>query len=104
MRDLSGPLRSKAESPQLRNRASGASGRPNSCCSPSVASFMRDQSARRTLGGGVVRDPTARDAAVTAVADWIAACPGWTVRGRTESPIAGGDGNLEYLLTAENDG
>jgi 23S rRNA (cytidine1920-2'-O)/16S rRNA (cytidine1409-2'-O)-methyltransferase len=49
--------------------------------------------------GGVVRDETARAEALARVSDWIAA-QGWTVRATADSPIAGGDGNREYLLWA----
>ncbi|MEJ1970569.1 MAG: TlyA family RNA methyltransferase [Rhizomicrobium sp.] len=50
--------------------------------------------------GGIVKDAEARDAAVKDVSDWIADQAGWTVKGRMESPIEGGDGNREYLLAA----
>jgi len=49
--------------------------------------------------GGVVKDPEARVAAVSGVADWLAGI-GWTVRETTPSPITGGDGNVEFLLWA----
>jgi 23S rRNA (cytidine1920-2'-O)/16S rRNA (cytidine1409-2'-O)-methyltransferase len=50
--------------------------------------------------GGIVRDPAARQAALTGIADFIAAQPRWRVLGAMDSPIAGGDGNVEYLLAA----
>lgn len=50
--------------------------------------------------GGIVRDPALRNAARGKIADWLAAWPGWTVEGMVESPIAGGDGNREFLLAA----
>jgi 23S rRNA (cytidine1920-2'-O)/16S rRNA (cytidine1409-2'-O)-methyltransferase len=49
--------------------------------------------------GGIVRDPAARAAACEAVAAMLAA-EGWTALGLTESPIAGGDGNREFLIAA----
>ncbi len=49
--------------------------------------------------GGVVRDAVARQAALDSVVAWLTT-RGWSVRGTTESPIAGGDGNVEYLLWA----
>lgn len=49
--------------------------------------------------GGVVRDADARQAALDRVAAWLEG-RGWTVRATADSPIAGGDGNLEYLLWA----
>ena len=48
---------------------------------------------------GVVKDPEAHRAAVSSVSDWLEG-QGWSVRATTESPIAGGDGNLEFLLWA----
>ncbi len=55
---------------------------------------------RGALGkGGIVRDAAARAAAVARVAGALAAA-GWTELGRCESPIRGGDGNVEHLLAA----
>ena len=51
--------------------------------------------------GGIVKDAEAREAAVKAVTDWVADQAGWTVAGRMESPIEGGDGNREYLIAAK---
>lgn len=48
---------------------------------------------------GVVRDPAARQAALTSVAGWLEG-EGWSVQATAESPITGGDGNLEFLLWA----
>ena len=50
--------------------------------------------------GGVVKDEDARQAALARVSDWIAS-RGWTVQATAESPITGGDGNIEYLLWAK---
>ncbi len=50
-------------------------------------------------GGGIVRDATARQAALDRVVTWLTA-ENWTVRETTESPVTGGDGNVEYLLWA----
>ena len=50
---------------------------------------------------GVVKDPVAHAAAVDRVRDWLEAM-GWSVRAVTESPITGGDGNVEFLLWAKN--
>lgn len=49
--------------------------------------------------GGVVKDETARANAVRAVASFLDRS-GWTVRGEAQSPVTGGDGNVEYLLWA----
>ncbi len=48
---------------------------------------------------GIVKDPAARLEAVNRVAEAVRA-QGWTVTGVMESPITGGEGNLEYLLAA----
>ena len=58
------------------------------------------EAGRAAIGkGGVVRDRMAREAALTKIAEF-AAKSGWKVLGHMESPIAGGDGNVEYLLAA----
>ena len=48
---------------------------------------------------GVVKDPVAHASAVARVADWLEAL-GWAEQATTESPITGGDGNIEFLLWA----
>jgi 23S rRNA (cytidine1920-2'-O)/16S rRNA (cytidine1409-2'-O)-methyltransferase len=48
---------------------------------------------------GVVKDPAAHAAAVQGVRDWLESL-GWSVQATTESPITGGDGNVEFLLWA----
>jgi 23S rRNA (cytidine1920-2'-O)/16S rRNA (cytidine1409-2'-O)-methyltransferase len=50
--------------------------------------------------GGVVRDAARARHAADDIAAWLAADLGWTVDGIAESPIAGGDGNREYVLGA----
>lgn len=50
--------------------------------------------------GGVVRDRVAREAALARLTQWISSVDGWRVRGTMKSPIAGADGNVEYLLGA----
>ena len=50
--------------------------------------------------GGIVRDAGARETALNGIVDFIAATPGWRVLGTMESPMPGGDGNIEYLLAA----
>ena len=52
---------------------------------------------------GVVKDPAAQQAALAAVCDWLE-CEGWAVQATTESPITGGDGNVEFLLWAKMSG
>ena len=50
---------------------------------------------------GVVKDPEARAAALRRVRDWLEG-RGWTVQATAESPIAGGDGNIEFLVWARS--
>jgi len=50
--------------------------------------------------GGLVRDPLVAEQSVAALRDWLAGQPGWTIDGLVPSPIAGGDGNREFLLGA----
>ncbi|MEM9781657.1 MAG: TlyA family RNA methyltransferase [Pseudomonadota bacterium] len=49
--------------------------------------------------GGIVRDPALRKAAVDTVAA-VFLTAGWQLYGTMESPITGGDGNVEHLLAA----
>ncbi|HWQ87871.1 TlyA family RNA methyltransferase [Brevundimonas sp.] len=48
---------------------------------------------------GVVKDPAARQAALASVSGWLEG-RGWSVQATAESPITGGDGNVEFLLWA----
>ena len=50
--------------------------------------------------GGVVRDPAVHRAVCERVSGWVAAQPGWSVIGITESPVRGPAGNREFLLYA----
>jgi 23S rRNA (cytidine1920-2'-O)/16S rRNA (cytidine1409-2'-O)-methyltransferase len=49
--------------------------------------------------GGIVADPAARAAAVEGVRAFLDG-EGWMVREVAESPVTGGDGNVEFLLWA----
>ncbi len=49
--------------------------------------------------GGVVRDEAARKRALDEVERFLADA-GWRLNDRTDSPILGGDGNVEYLVWA----
>ena len=53
--------------------------------------------------GGLVKDADQREAALARVADWLAGS-GWTAQASAESPITGGDGNVEFLLWARRGG
>ncbi len=58
------------------------------------------EAGRAALGKrGIVRDAQARDEALRRVVDFVAG-EGWSVLGAMESPIQGGDGNIEYLFAA----
>jgi len=50
--------------------------------------------------GGLVKDEAARVEALAAVVEFLETA-GWTVQATIDSPITGGDGNLEYLLWAK---
>jgi 23S rRNA (cytidine1920-2'-O)/16S rRNA (cytidine1409-2'-O)-methyltransferase len=58
------------------------------------------EAGREQIGkGGIVRDEAVRQAALASVVAWLEA-QGWMVRATADSPIAGGDGNREFLLWA----
>lgn len=50
--------------------------------------------------GGVVRDPTVREAVVADIHDWLAEREGWRVLGVAASPVLGPKGNHEFLIAA----
>lgn len=50
--------------------------------------------------GGLVKDPAIRAKALADVTAWLAGA-GWAAQATAESPITGGDGNVEYLLWAK---
>jgi len=52
--------------------------------------------------GGLVRDPAARAEALARIEIFLTAS-GWSVQATADSPIAGGDGNLEFLLWAQKE-
>jgi 23S rRNA (cytidine1920-2'-O)/16S rRNA (cytidine1409-2'-O)-methyltransferase len=53
---------------------------------------------RKNIGkGGIVRDLAIARAAVDGIAAWLGEA-GWRVDGIVDSPIAGGDGNREFLI------
>ncbi|MDE1986486.1 MAG: TlyA family RNA methyltransferase [Alphaproteobacteria bacterium] len=51
--------------------------------------------------GGLVKDMAAQDEAVKEIVAWLSGQPGWSVVGTMDSPIAGGDGNREFLIAAK---
>jgi len=57
------------------------------------------EAGRRHLKKGLVRDPQVQAAVCEDIAGFVVAL-GWTVAGVVPAPIAGGDGNREFLLGA----
>jgi 23S rRNA (cytidine1920-2'-O)/16S rRNA (cytidine1409-2'-O)-methyltransferase len=55
---------------------------------------------RTALKNGIVRDQKVQRAAVEKISKTVLS-QGWLIHGILESPIKGGDGNIEYLLAAE---
>ena len=53
--------------------------------------------------GGVVRDPALHAEVCDRIEAWLANRPGWRVLGLIESPIAGPEGNKEFLIAAAKD-
>jgi len=60
------------------------------------------EAGRRHLKKGVVRDPQVHAAVCDDIAGFVAG-QGWAVAGIMASPIAGGDGNREFLLGARRE-
>lgn len=59
---------------------------------------------RKALGaGGIVRDGEAARGAADELAAWLDGREGWRSLGHVAAPIAGGDGNREFLLGASRD-
>lgn len=57
------------------------------------------ETGRAAIGkGGLLKDPSEGERIARALADWLGEQPGWEVAGLEPSPIAGGDGNREFLL------
>jgi 23S rRNA (cytidine1920-2'-O)/16S rRNA (cytidine1409-2'-O)-methyltransferase len=48
--------------------------------------------------GGIVREPALHEEVCARISGWLAAQPGWTLTGLTESPITGAEGNKEFLI------
>jgi 23S rRNA (cytidine1920-2'-O)/16S rRNA (cytidine1409-2'-O)-methyltransferase len=60
------------------------------------------EAGRRHLKKGIVRDPQVQAAVCDDIAAFVSSL-GWAVAGLIASPIAGGDGNREFLLGASRD-
>ena len=62
------------------------------------------EAGREAIGkGGLLRDPADGPRVAEDLAGWLANQPGWRMRGVMPSPIAGGDGNHEFLLAGVKD-
>src|SRR5262245_19723681 len=60
------------------------------------------EAGRRALKKGIVRDPLVHAAVCDDIASFVTAL-GWSVAGIVPSPIAGGEGNREFLIAARRD-
>ena len=47
---------------------------------------------------GVLRDASLRQSILESTSIWLDTCLGWHFEGSIDSPIKGGDGNIEFLL------
>lgn len=57
------------------------------------------EAGREAIGkGGILKDPSAGPRVAQGMMAWLGSLDGWTALGVTPSPIAGGDGNHEYLI------
>lgn len=62
------------------------------------------EAGREAIGkGGLLRNPDDAPRVAQTLAEWLAGQAGWRVLGLVPSPIAGGDGNREFLLAAIKD-
>ncbi len=50
--------------------------------------------------GGIVTDPALHEEVCARISSWLSQQPGWTVTGICDSPIAGAEGNKEFLIAA----
>lgn len=61
------------------------------------------EAGRAHVGKGGLVDPAIAETTAQALRDWLDTEPGWRATGLWPSPIAGGDGNTEYLLAGRKD-
>lgn len=60
------------------------------------------EAGREAIGkGGILRDEGVAEQVLDDLVGWLETCHDWRVVGHLPSPIAGGDGNREFLLAAE---
>lgn len=48
--------------------------------------------------GGVVREPELHQEVCDRIEAWLGGLEGWCVKGITQSPIKGPEGNIEFLI------
>ena len=53
--------------------------------------------------GGILKDPSMGPKIAADMEEWLNSLGGWRSLGVMPSPIAGGDGNLEYLLAGRKE-
>lgn len=59
------------------------------------------EAGREAIGkGGLLKDPGSGEKTADDLLDWLGEQPGWHAAGLVPSPIAGGDGNCEFLIGA----
>ncbi len=62
------------------------------------------EAGREAIGkGGLLRRPEDAEAVANDLRAWLDAMPGWRATGLAPSPIEGGDGNREYLMSGAKD-
>jgi 23S rRNA (cytidine1920-2'-O)/16S rRNA (cytidine1409-2'-O)-methyltransferase len=62
------------------------------------------EAGREAIGkGGILRDPAEGPRIAERLRAWLDAEPGWRALGLCDSPVAGGDGNREFLLAGVKD-
>lgn len=62
------------------------------------------EAGREAIGkGGILRDPADGERIAEELKSWLETQPGWRALGLCPSPIEGGDGNREYLLSGKKD-
>lgn len=60
------------------------------------------EAGRENIGkGGLLRDPSSAPVVAESLKTWLETDMGWQALGLIPSPIAGGDGNIEYLLAGK---
>ncbi|WP_306027184.1 TlyA family RNA methyltransferase [Stappia sp. MMSF_3263] len=62
------------------------------------------EAGRQAIGKGGLVDPHVGEAVARDLSDWLGEQPGWSAVGLVPSPIAGGDGNAEWLLAGTKAG